>query len=96
MSDLLIAATSLLEEVKKLQTVDVFLYMEYAEQYSAVLKLAEEEVKAFSEHQLKVDAANLMVNYIDNILEEKRMLVAASNRIWTNQFRKHFTGGNDV
>ena len=84
MSDLLITATSLLEEMKKLQTVDVFLYMEYAEQYSAAIKLAEEEVKAFSEHQLKVDAANLMVNYIDNILEEKRMLVAASNRIWTN------------
>ena len=85
MSDLLIAATSLLEEIKKLQLVDVFLYMEYAERYSVALKLAEEEVKTFSEHQLKVDAANLMVNYIDNILEEKRMLVATSKRIWTKQ-----------
>ena len=84
MSDLLIAATSLLEEIKKLQLTDIFLYMEYAEQYSAALKLAEEEVKTFSEHQLKVDAANLMVNYIDNILEEKRMLVATSKRIWTS------------
>ena len=54
MSDLLIAATSLLEEIKKLQLTDIFLYMEYAEQYSAALKLAEEEVKTFSEHQLKV------------------------------------------